>query len=208
MGFELHWPMACIPHKRGQGPKPPLRCAYLGRKTGCQNEGRSRKPPCSTSKPSPIELWSNAMHRTLEEECGTGEGIDVPPTLTKPRIHACKGAIFGSMDPATLLGAPSLLQCLDGQSEPGLTSGAMEASIAAGFSRSRLLPRPQATPHRPPAWAVSMVAQAAHSHRPLRPLHTSDDGGSRREARGAAEHATYRVQGPHQHLSVRQHFRC
>ncbi len=146
------------------------------------------------------------MRRALEQQCGTGEGIDVPPTFTKPRPYVCKGAIFRGMDPAVLLGAPWLLECLDGRSEPGLTGGATEASMAAGFSRSRLLSGPQATSHRPPALAVSMVARATHSHKLPRPLHTSDDSGSRRGGRGAAEHATYQVRGLHQHLSMRQNF--
>ncbi len=146
------------------------------------------------------------MRRALEQQCGTGEGIDVPPTVTKLRLLPCWGAIFGGIDPAMLLGAPWLLRCVHGCSESGLACVAMEASIAIRFSRSRLLPGPQATSHRPPALAVSMVAQATHSHKPPRPLHTSDDGGSRRGARGAAEHATYQVRGLHQHLSMRQNF--
>ena len=70
--------------------------------TGCQNASRPRQPLCSTRKTSSIDLWPIALRRAQFQQCGTGEGIAVPPAVARPRPHASRGAVLPGMDSSTL----------------------------------------------------------------------------------------------------------
>ncbi len=150
--------------------------------TSCQNVGRWQRPRYSRRKTSIIELWSRKLERVQSQECGTGEGIDVPPTVTEPRIHAPKGAIFRGMDSATLEGALRPNRGPNGPPESGTIGGTVEASMRVSFSCTSFFLASQASSNSSSAPALSTAIQATHFHEPPQHLHWSDVDGSRRGA--------------------------